>query len=114
MGAQEGFQIFNESCDRLDLSEAGLVGLQDVAAQAVGDKLSFAAGLDQASRLELFHVVGDGRRGDLAAAANGFAGESVARTANAAQQIEPARVGESTGDQVDAFVGEHRRGHTLC
>jgi hypothetical protein len=97
-----------------DFGEAGLVGLEDVAAETVGDELAFAGGFDQAGGLEFLHMVGDGGGGDVAATAEGLAGEAIAGAANAAQEIEAAWVGQSPGDEVDAVFGEGGRGHNLC
>jgi glucose-6-phosphate 1-epimerase len=90
----------------LNLGETGEVGDEDIAAEAVGDELAVAGGLDKAGGFELFHVMGDGGGRDLGASAKMLAGECVAGFADAAKEVVAARIGERFGDQLETGVGE--------
>src|ERR1700728_4485371 len=94
--------------DRLKLSRRGdsnlrhtaEVSLQHVTPQPIGDKLAIAGGFDQASRFELFHVVGNSGRAHFSASTKVLARQGAPGPTDLAQQIVAPWVGQCPGNQM--------------
>ena len=88
----------------LNCGEVVEVGLEDIALQCEVGELALAGDLDEARRLQFFHMMRDGGGADGLSRADVGAGYPVA-SVDLLEYLVAARVGEGTRNQGELPVG---------
>ncbi len=82
------------------------VSAKHASLRYIGDEFAIFLGADKASGFKLFHMVGEGRRGDADTVTHLGATRSAILATDPFEDFVAARVGECLCDQLDLPVGE--------